>query len=448
MGEAFFRRGEHSQAAEHFRRGLAYLGYQLPMTRGEVQRGLVRELLEQVGHRLLPRLFLKPTAALASPAVEDEAYIYFDMSTGIDLLTNSERSLLLTLRLLNLSERRGYPLGVTLASSTLGVVLTVLGLSRLAGWYGHYALTVALKHQLPLALGNAYLGLQVHGVFRGELDQSLEHGRQAAQAFHEAGESVSVGAATSFLAWASIHQGKLADGLAHSGDMIRLGQDTGARNVWCWGETPHGYALRRLGRLAKAIAHQQKAIELAEAVPDYTYRILAGAELGLCYLRQGDYDRAVAELELCQRVAAEHHIGPYGQVTPLNNLAEAHLLAAEHGDAAHRAMRLRQAQEACRAALKHAPRFQPKLPKAMRLQGTYEWLRGNPAKARDWWQKSLTEAERMGLRYDVGEIYLDMGQRLNERTLLEKAEAIFAEIGAAWDLARTRECLRISHLPQ
>ena len=35
----------------------------------------------------------------------------------------------------------------------------------------------------------------------------------------------------------------------------------------------------------------------------------------------------------------------------------------------------------------------------------------------------------------------EMGRRLGERAHLERAGAIFAEIGAEWDLARAREAL-------
>ena len=47
----------------------------------------------------------------------------------------------------------------------------------------------------------------------------------------------------------------------------------------------------------------------------------------------------------------------------------------------------------------------------------------------------------MRSRYDLGTTYLEMGRRLGDRTHLERAEAILAEIGAAWDLARAREAL-------
>lgn len=72
----------------------------------------------------------------------------------------------------------------------------------------------------------------------------------------------------------------------------------------------------------------------------------------------------------------------------------------------------------------------------MLLQGRYEWLRGKPESARRWWNKCLAEAERMGMRYDEGMTHLEIGQRLGECEHLDKAEAIFAEIGAELDLMK------------
>jgi class 3 adenylate cyclase/tetratricopeptide (TPR) repeat protein len=441
MGEAFFRRGEYPRAVEHFRRALIYFGYQLPMSHWQVRRALLRELIVQMGHRLLPGFFLKSAAELIAPSMEDEAFIY-EYTAYIDSFTNSERFLLLTLRLLNFSERRGYLLGIVLSSEGLGIALDFLGLFRQAEWYHHSGVAVAEKLRLPYALGSAYAGLQVHEAYMGELAQSLVHGRRSAQDFHDAWNLVEWGLPTAYWSFASVQRGDFAEALASSKELIRVGQDAGARALWCWGETILGSALRRQGQLQEAIACLQKALELAEAIPDYSYQVIARGDLGLCYLRQGNWQAALAELETCRRVGAEYHVSePGGRVMMLNNLAEAYVFAAEHGDTSERAIWLNKARRACQTAIKASSACQIKVPKALRLQGTYEWLNGKPAKAQKWWQKSLVEANRMGLRYDVGMINLEIGQRLGEREHLEKAEAIFAEIGAQLDLARTRELL-------
>jgi hypothetical protein len=50
--------------------------------------------------------------------------------------------------------------------------------------------------------------------------------------------------------------------------------------------------------------------------------------------------------------------------------------------------------------------------------------------------------ERLGLKYDVGMIHLEKGQRLGEYAQLEKAATILAEIGAELDLAKAKELMR------
>jgi len=429
MGEAFVRRGEFPQAIDHFQRALGHLGYRLPVSPWEVRWALARELAVQIGQRL-QNLFLKPITEAARPGAEDEAYIYY-YTAAIDALSNSERYLLLALRMLNFSERRGYPLGVVIGSVLAGVALDLLALFGLARWFHRHAVEVAHNLSQPFALGGAYYGLQLHVIYLGELDLSLEYGRRSAKAFHDAGDLLSWGLSTALMSWISAFLSDFDEAQAFSQELLHFGQDAGARSVWCWGEGTQGHVLRRQGNLQQAIAHQQKSIELAEAIPDYLYRIFAGSELGLCYLRQGDWQAALAELKMCQRFAAEHHvIEPSGRVFTLNNLTETYLFAAEHSAPPERAAWLNKAKGACRAGLKESPKFRAKWPKALRLRGTYEWLGGKPAAAHNWWQKSLAEAERMGLRYDVAMTHLEIGQRLGNPIHLEKAESIFAEIGS------------------
>ena len=440
ISEAIERRGDYQQAVEHFRQALGYLGYRLPMSRGEVRTALAREILVQAAHRLWPNRFVKPAAPLPPPPVEDEGRIYLRLAF-IDGRTNPERFLMVTLRELNFSEQYGFPLGIVFGCQTFGIALDFVGWSWLAGWYHHYALEVAQEIQIPRALANAYNGLQIHEFYRGELVHSLEYGRQSFQAFKLTRENATSEIAASFLVWALSELGDFDGAVAESQELIRWGRDAEVRVAWCWGETILGYALRRQGKLEEAIEHLQQAIKLAEAIPDHVYRIIAGAELGLCYLRQDNYERALSELETCLRIRAEHRVvEPSGHAAILVNLAEAHLWMAEQ-DVSQRDQSLNKAKSFCHAALRQAPKERPKLPKALRLQGTYEWLCGKPAAARKWWQKSLAEAERMSMKYDIGMIHLEMGRRLGEREHLEKAEKVFSEIGAELDLAKARVLL-------
>lgn len=438
VGEAFFRRGEYPLALEHFGRGLELLGSSLPASPWRVRRELLWELLVQVGHRVRPRSF-KPVTESISPVVQDASFIY--RYTGfIYAYTNSERFMWLTLRLLNVSEQHDYVEGVVRGFYALGAALDYLSLFRLAGWYHRSGVDAAEKLQQPYTLGNAYAGMALHETYTGETPQALAHSHRSAQAYLEAGDLGESGIPLSYSAWLHANRGEFAGARTFGYDLIRIGRDAGARALSCWGEAILGYVFRRQGNLPESIVHLETALNLAQALPDYVYEIFARGDLGLCYLRQGDWQLALSELEICRRVAVEHRVfEPSGFTVTLNNMAEVYLFAAEHTDPSERARYLDQAKRACQAATKAMTKCRIKSPKAMRLQGTCEWLRGSPAAAKKWWQRSLGEAERMGLRYDIGMIHLEMGKRLGERAHLEEAEAIFSEIGAELDLSNTRK---------
>ena len=64
------------------------------------------------------------------------------------------------------------------------------------------------------------------------------------------------------------------------------------------------------------------------------------------------------------------------------------------------------------------------------------------APAQTWWERSVTVAEKLGARYELGVTYLEMGRRMRDRACLERAEATFIGVGAALELAQARELLR------
>ncbi len=56
-------------------------------------------------------------------------------------------------------------------------------------------------------------------------------------------------------------------------------------------------------------------------------------------------------------------------------------------------------------------------------------------------QQNTALAQKHGQRCDEGMAHVEMGKRLNDYKLLQRAMAIFADLGAEWDLARAREAL-------
>ncbi len=351
MGEAFYRRGEHKQAMEYLQRALTYLGKSLPTSRWRVRLGILREIIIQIGHRLLPRLFVKTIDASVSQAVEEEARIY-EIVGWIDVTSDHEHFLWLSLRMLNFCERKGFHLGAVIAFTGLEIVGVFMSLFWLSEWYGNMALQLAERIQHPGALGMSYQNLAVYEIYTGTLNKALEHSLRGAEAYRKGGYWNLHGWALTiyFVIKSYLYQGNLANALTYAQDLVRFGQDTNDSQMLVWGLTGRGLAQDRKGDFAEAIINLKKAIQLAEAVPDHRSRAMAGGDLGKCYLRQGDLGQALAILEENEHYRTKYKMKRYFPALR-NGLVGAYLLAAEQSDQNERENWLRKAGRSRREAL-------------------------------------------------------------------------------------------------
>ncbi|MGD2146669.1 MAG: adenylate/guanylate cyclase domain-containing protein [Anaerolineae bacterium] len=439
MGEALLRRGDHAQALDYAERALAYLAKPLPTSRWGVRLAIAREIVRQMAHRLLPGLFLKPLGGPVTTAEEEEHRTY-ELVGWIEMMANVERLVLVSLRQLNVAERRGAGYWV-LSAGACGAILDYVPLRWLAKGYHRRAMAAAEAIQHPGALPAAYYPFIVHKACSGEWEAVIELCRRAARVCQEIGDLRRWGGITEWLVAGLFHRGDLPQALQQCREMVRLGQEGGDLQVQCWGLYLQGACLQRCGPLDEAISTLRKAVELAETIPDYSTRVGSGGALGRCYLRQGAWEQAFDILRSSQQVYAGHGAAWSNDSELYEGLIEAYLLAVEQRKGADRADWQRKAKRAFSKALRRGRAARFRLPALMRLRGTYEWLESRPAVAHRWWGRGMELAEDMGQGYDSAMIHLEMGRRLGDRDHLERAERILAEIGAELDAARAREVL-------
>jgi class 3 adenylate cyclase/tetratricopeptide (TPR) repeat protein len=442
IGEALLRRGENTKALEHFYRGLDYLGTSFPTSPGKIRQAILQELLRQAGHRLLPRLFLKRATAPVSSAFEEE-YILHENIGAILAFTNLEGLLLASIRSLNRSERRNFALGMGRGFAVLGVTLD-LGVQAygIAEAYHRRAFAVAQQAQDLRVTDTALAMFTVHELILGKLDTALDHSMQAAAVSQEAGDLQRWGFNVQLVGMSLNYRSDFARAIQEGATLVRFGQDAGALQLEGWGEMVQGVARNRTGQLDAARAHLERAVDLAMKAPDYYSGIIASGELAWCLAHQGEFAKADQVLENGEQLRAKYKSGGNNYTHLVHGRAETYLLQAEQASPTEKEEWLSKAKRACQSVLKQVKAWYPGAPEAMLLQGRYEWLRGKPAAARQWWNKSLAEAERMGMRYEAGRTHLEIGQRLGERTHLETAERIFAEVGAELDLVKTGKLLQ------
>jgi tetratricopeptide (TPR) repeat protein len=245
-----------------------------------------------------------------------------------------------------------------------------------------------------------------------------------------------------------VDQGELAEALALGREVIALGQETGDRLAEAWGRLHTGDVLYAQGDFDEAEAHLIPAAAEFSAALLVASSVHAQALAAHCLLKQGKLDEAKAILaEEVLRVRENGVRGMFARDVWTGHAA-ATLAAAEQAQGSARSSALNEAKAACRALLKHAKLDIGALVPGYRMQGTYEWLCGHPDKAEKWWRKSLDLAEKLGARLEGAQTYLEIGRRAGDRAALQRAEAEFAQMGAAFELAEARRLLAADRSPE
>ncbi|MBI5572695.1 MAG: AAA family ATPase [Desulfomonile tiedjei] len=422
IGEALFRRGEHSAALEYLNLALGYLGRPVPTGVWKTRLMIAREIVTQVAHRFFPRLFCAPMRKYVAPDVEEEFRLY-EVIGWIDAFEDYEHFFLIALKGLNVSERTGYASGAAKGLMALGTIADIGSLFRVARWYHQRAKRVAEEIQHPAAQGAAHMGLALHHLCVAKWDIAINHARRSAQIYREIGDLRGLGCSLYMAAVAMAYQGNFADALLHCAEIIALGDNGADLQVRCWGLATEGFVLRLMGRFEEAASLLRQAIDIAEAIQDHVILIWSTSELGRCRLRQDRLDEAAAAMSLSRDLIARHGHLRLIWVPSRNAQCEWALAASEQACEADRAGSLRLARRACTEALSNAKTYEALLPEAARLKGVCEFLKGNATRARKWWHRSAKLAEASGQRHDLTATLMEMEQRLAHRSPTKPSDA-------------------------
>jgi len=440
MGEAQFRRGEHAQAREHLEQALEYLGHPVPTTRARLRLAVVREIGVQIAHRLFSRWLVKAIGGPVDP-VAVEVLSCFEPMGWIEVTTNAERYLYVSLRALNVSEHSGYGWRMVGYTAAFGVILQFLGLLKLAGGYHQRSVRMGEQIQDSKGLSFVYFGLALLRLSEGHLSGGITFADKSAEIGRKQDDLRQWGFGENLVSAFLLYQGRLAECASAVQDMLRAAQEGGDQTVECWGLSKKGHQLWKAGRLDEAVTTLEACIRLADAIPDLAFRVEAGAGLGRSLLRQGRLDQALSILEDTRERNRRNPQG-YGMREGLAvALAECYVAAAEQSSAEKRKTWLRKAARACQEAVKASWTARHRKPEVLLLRGRLAWMTNRRAAAVRDWNRSLALAEAAGQQFDLGRVHLEMGRRLRDRVHLEAAERILAGIGAEWDLARAREAL-------
>jgi tetratricopeptide (TPR) repeat protein len=440
IGEALYRLGQHGQARPYLERSLALLGAALPTSRWSTRLAIARELLVQILHRIFPQVFVRRMGGKLDPVAEE----IFETSRVLNImefLADVERLLLLSVRALNTSERRGYAYGSAVLSANMAAAACLVGRFGLAWSYLQrseaYAKLTNPFRPVP-ELESSYVG---YYNLLSNLDMMQEHALRGMEIARNTGDLRQWGLGKTGLIWSHWGRGEYDLAAEETVHLLQAAEDSSDRQMAVWGLLATGCIQLRRGLAKDSIASFQRGREIAEELPDYLSLTGLIGWMGRSYLVLGDVEQAIEVMEAAERLISDQIGSMPGYAYLGNGLTEAFLTKAEGPEGQERLTWLRKTRPVLQRTLIDARRNRLILSDALMLQGRYEWLHGRSKKAQDWWRRALIQAENTGLRYQEGMVHLEIGRRLGDVEHLHKAESILGEIGAEFDLAVAREAL-------
>ena len=443
LGEAYYGLGRLGESRVHVERATALLGWPVPTTRGQLLASLLGQILRQAIHRIWPARFIGQAQAVRAACLEGArasdrlAQLAYFTSETIPVIY-------LTIHGLNLAEAAGPSPELARLYATMCLATGLVPLHWVAEAYGRRAREMAEN-----AGGQSELAwvLEVSGVYRlgvGQWALAEDALRQAAEIADRLGDQRRYDESLTLLPMVPYYQGAFARSAALFAASYASARRSNDPLFLRLGLIGQGMTALRLGQLDAAVAW----LEAAAAVPrqhgpmDRLDEIPHYGLLGLARLRQGDEQLARQAAETAAQRIAQSRPSLATAFEGYASVAEVYLAlweASHDQPPAERTVLAQCARHACQELRRYAYVFPISQPRAWLWQGLYEWLAGKPGKARKAWHKSLAAAERLAMLYEQGLAHSEIGRHASapERHLhLARACAIFAQLGAAYDLAR------------
>jgi tetratricopeptide (TPR) repeat protein len=438
LGGVCYRQGQLEQGIEHLEAGLGHLGIRAPRTRWHVRASLLRQILVQAAHTMLPWVFIRQRSenreaiAAAIEIYESVARISFEF----DL----EKCLDAHLRQLNLCETVPGSPEMAQTYSSHGIVCSVVPYFRRAVRYQRKGLAIRMASQDRWGVAQSLNFMGVNYYCMGFRKQSLSCLEESARILNEVGDRWESEVTYLFLSFNYLRSGELELAVQHARtclDQSRQAEDSQGMGWALWALAD---ATSRQGKLAEALEHGRQALECSEEARDRMWVAVVRRELGEIHLRMGNRQQAIEEMEKSLQQIRKFGLRHEFVMGAFSGLAEAYLsVLDDENDHAARRVSLQRIRKLCRQAVSKARKFPNWLGYAYRVSALYEWRVGDGRAARRFFERSIETSASLGASYELGMTYYDMGRFLLEAgrpeagDCLDQAARLFEQCGAVLD---------------
>jgi len=450
LADAYGRLSNHPESFRRGERALAHLGR--PMPHGQL--GLVAGLPVQAALRAVmsawPDRFLAETPD--ARAVMLEATRIQTRVTEACFYTQESLPMLWSgLSLLNLGEPAGPSAELACGYAIMAAVAGIIPVHAMAEAWSKRALDLVERVGTPYHVAFVLQRVASYRLWMGEFREAEAGFAREVDIARRVGDQRLLGDAMILIIFAATYQGRFKRAAELFPEVDAWMRKTGDPQVQTGGPIVEATAKLRLGDAERAVALCQGARPLVDASPAVHDDIRCYGVLALAALRTGDRrlareaaERVLPIIQSTRPVAYWTHDGIVSVTEAMLGLWE-----ATRGPAGERAAVERLATQAVRGMEAYAKVFPIGEPFALLWRGLHHHLSGRAGAARKSWDRCLAAAARLRMPFEEGLAHLEIGRHLApgdpaRRRHLERAAAIFAELGTAPEEKRAREALGIS----
>lgn len=407
LGELAFKSGDVETAGRHVEQGLRLLGRRVPRRPAEVGLLLGWEVLVQVLHTLLPRIFVGRRKLEGSEAEFLAIHLHSRLAHVYWFQRGNAATLWAHLREMNLAERYPPTLPLAQAYSEHAPVMTMIP------WFSRGIAYARRSYQIRKALSDTwgqgqslhFLGIVLYAASRFE--ESIESCSEAIRLLERTGDQWEVNTARWHIGYCHYRLGALRAAVNEAQRVFRAGADIGdaqARGIGLaiWAKASSGRvpeeAIREELTRQSADVHTRAEVLQAEAV-----RLLAEGRTAAAAVMLRDARRRVERAGLKQEYVAP--VLPWLATALRRQLEE----VPPHAPARRVAL-LREALPVARRAVRLARSYRNNLAHALRERALLLAISGRPGTARRCLDESLASAERLGMREEVARSRLARGR--------------------------------------
>ena len=442
MGEALFRRGKHGQAFKYFQRAMKYLEKPFPESTISIHIAVIKVLITQSLHLLLPNIFVN-SKKITEDKTAEELFHIFDALGWIDYFHNRKRLLYNALSGLNYSEHNGYQTGIIKGCFGISVICATRGYFKLADRYNHRLEKLSKEANNSVVSGSCYLSMALRQYYSNNWETAAKYYLLSANEYKVARDYHKWGNSAVWAAFIYNYITRYSESMELSEKIIRIGRESGDDQLLGWGFHCRGINLLCIGALKSAEQNLLKAIALLQSVPDYYYGVLAVRDLGRCFLKSGNYEKAVTLFYENTIIIEKQNLKGPPVIFFYNTMAQTHLYTAQQLTGKKRKQSLKKMKAVLKKVLKKNKKFKCDRHQTISLLGSYKWLTGANKKAEKLWEQALILAKKADAKYDLACIYMEIGEKTGEILHLNKAAELFLTIGAKLNYAVCMKVIKI-----